>query len=357
MSRGRYPWSTRKISAWFGAIVALVVAGPRIGSTQGTTPAADVSPLSDSWKGNTLDPKWHVTLVGDAQTQENKIEVNDGTIKITAGGSEWFDVRDNGLFLWQPANGDFQATIEIRTLKKISESSKVGIMVRPDMDKNAPYVYALAMPKGTHLQGRTAVGENAGPSSGDAGRLPWGDLSGDGPTMWMRLTRTGNSFKCERSFDGKTFGRVHDDDHKDPDTDVMEVVMPDDVLVGIAVTAISLDVGTTDPTEAVVGPFQFTQIATRPTTNGLLAATVVDANGSPVPDGFLIVKKGTEVVGTTKNEVTDPATSNTGSFFLAPGLYTIEAGETDTNAAGTPVPFEVKTGKTEDLKVKAGAAK
>jgi hypothetical protein len=306
----------------------------------------------DAWKGTTLDPKWHVTVWGDAQTETNGVVVDNGTIRITAGGSDIWNDNDNGVFLWQPANGDFQAVIEVRTLKMISDSTKVGIMVRPSTDLHAAHIYMIAMPKGTHLQARTAVGESAGPSSGDAGRLPWGDGTGSGPTMLMRLTREGNKFTSARSFDGgTTWERLHDADH--PDTDTIELQMPDDVVMGIAVSAINADSGTTDSTEAVLGPFQFTQLATRPTQNGLLAANVVDANGKPVPDTFLVVRKGNDVVGTTQ---TDPGPSNTGSFFLAPGMYTVTASGEAFND-GQPMPVEIKTGQIADIKVTVGAPK
>jgi hypothetical protein len=175
--------------------------------------------------------------------------------------------------------------------------------------------------------------------------------------MQMRLARTGDSFTSARSFDGgKTWERLHDADH--PDTDTVQVKMPDDVLMGIMVGAINVDVGTTDATEAVLGPFTFTQTATRPSTNGLISLTAVDSKNVAAPDAFLIVKdKAGSVVGSTRNDVTDPATSNTGSFFLPPGTYSVESGETDLLAAGVPVPFEVTTAKVQDLAVTVGKVK
>src|SRR5712692_10293398 len=98
---------------------------------------------------------------------------------------------------------------------------------------------------------------------------------------------------------------------------MVDLDLPDDVLVGIATCAVFDPTLADKPTtEAIVGPFTFTQTATRPTTNGLIAVTAVDDKMVPVPDGFLIVKdKSGAVVGTTMNDKTTPATSNTGSFF------------------------------------------
>jgi hypothetical protein len=139
----------------------------------------------DAWKGTALDPKWHLTILGDAQTEANAIEVKDGTLKITAGGSELFGAADNGVFLWQAANGDFEAVLEIRSLKKISDdlnSTKVGIMVRPNLDIHGPHVYALAMPKGTHLQSRPTTGETPVPLQ----EMSEGSIGATGAAMGLR---------------------------------------------------------------------------------------------------------------------------------------------------------------------------
>ena len=318
------------------------------------------TPQSDAWKGTTLDlSKWHPTLLGDAQTQDNGIAVNDGSIKITAGGFDIWNDYDNQMFLWQPANGDFQAIIEVRTLKMVSGSTTCGVMVRSSTDLHSPNVYAKTMIVGTHLQFRANVGDQEGPSSGTAGRLPWGNGDGTGPTMQLRLTRVGDMFTSARSFDGgTTWERLHDANN--PDTDTVQVSLPDDVLVGVAVSAVNGDAGNTDSTEAVLGPFTFTQTAaqTRPTTNGLVAVTAVDSKNVPVPDAFLIVKDSTgKVVGSTTNTVTVTPTSNTGSFFLPPGMYTVETGDTTTYAASVPLVFEVKTGITQEIPVPVGKAK
>jgi hypothetical protein len=333
-------------NAWLAVLFGLVlVAGPRMGS-------AGAAEKSDDWKGATLDPKWHLTVMGDAQENPHTVRLDKGTLHITAGGSDIWNDNDNGLFLWQWANGDFRAVIEIRSIEQISESSTAGLMVRTSTNRHAPRVYMRAMPKGTHLEARTALGEMAGPLSDEAGRLPWGDGSGNGPTMQMRLTRTGKQFKSERSFDGgKTWERLHDADH--PDADTLEVPMPDDVLIGIMVGAVNETVDTSAATEAVLGPYQFTQSETRAPEKGLLAATAVDGNSKPVAETYLVVRSGSDIVGTTK---TDVGPSNTGSFFLPAGKYTVTALGDGYNE-GKPESFEIKAGQTVEIRAALGAKK
>jgi hypothetical protein len=134
------------------------------------------------------------------------------------------------------------------------------------------------------------------------------------------------------------------------DRDQAEIEFPDDVLVGIALT--SHNAG--QEGEAVVGPIRFTQTAARPTTNGLVALTAVDADGAPVPDVGIEVLKASDIQGTS---VGDVWASNTASFFLPPGTYTARVPEDDYYEAGEAVQFEVKTGEVQVLKVKVGKEK
>jgi hypothetical protein len=317
--------------------------------------AQDTHPLSDTWKGDTLDPKWNVTVLGNAQEQEHSVKVENGALRIQVGGSDIWENNDNGMFIWQPANGDFQVTLEIRGLKRTDDSAKLGIMVRKSLDITDVNVFTQVMPKGGTMQVRSEYGGASGPGSGCPGDEcnPFGDPYdgdlGNQPTVLQRLTRTGNKFKTDRSYDGgKTWVGLHTGSRVSQDEN--EVAMPDDVLVGIGMTSHNAgEVG-----EGVIGPITFVQTAARPTENGLVAATVTDANGAPVPEVGLVLKKGSDVAGTS---VAADIISNTASFFLAPGAYTIEAAESDAYAAGTPVPFEIQTGKTVVLKVPVGKAK
>jgi hypothetical protein len=236
-------------------------------------------------------------------------------------------------------------------------------MVRSSLSKFSPNVFLAAMPKGGNLQVRqpeALIGDNdTGPGSDCPGDLciPWGDPDEDDPNrpvILQRLTRTGNVFKAQRSFDnGKTWQNLHTGDRAAANTQTVN--LPDDVLVGIGHTSHNTD----QVAEGVVGPIQFIQTATRPTDNGLLAATATDENGQPVADVGLIVKQGDKQVDTSivKDSADEELGSNTASFFLKPGLYTIQTAETVTYAAGAPVSFEVKTGQVQELKVKVGKTK
>lgn len=312
-------------------------------------------PLSDTWQGDRLDPKWNITVLGDAQEQEWSVTVSNGQLRIVAGGSDIWNDNDNGIFIWQPANGDFQVTLEMRGLQRTDPSAKVGIMVRANLDITGINTYLQGMPKGGALQSRLQPGGSSGPGSGcpSAECNPWGDPEestiGNMPTIWQRLTRIGNQITAERSYDGgQTWVGLRKGSLAERDKATIN--LPDDVLVGIAMTSHNAgEVG-----EALLGPITFTQLATRPTNNGLVAATAVDENGAPARNVNLILKKGNDVIGQSGNE---NWYSNTASFFLPPGAYTIQTSEGDEYQAGQPVPFQIETGKTVILKVPVGKAR
>jgi hypothetical protein len=341
-------------------VAAAVVSVSLLSGTRLRCAVADTfTPQGDDWKGAALDlTKWHFTVMGDAQLSEHSAEIKDGALHIIAGGSDIWGDNDNGVFLWQPVNGDFEATLEVRSVKMIGGTTPIGIMVRSSTDVHSPEAMVKAVPVGTHIHHRDTASGDTGPGTSSSGSLPWGDGSGNGPTILLRLTRTGNKLVASRSDDGgKTFGTLHDSDNADKDT--VEIDFPDDVLVGIASCAVFDPTSEEKPTtEAVVGPFTITQTATRPTDKGLISVTAVDDKGEPAPGALLIVKdKDGAQVGITKDDNATVTTSDTGSFFLPPGTYTVEAGETDKNAAGVPVPFEIKTAQTQELKVTVGKAK
>lgn len=336
-------------SCWRALLVAVMASSLTLGAH-----AQDTHPLSDKWTGDRLDPKWNVTVLGDAQDMEHEVKVANGQLTIRAAGSDMWGDNDNGIFIWQPANGDFQVTLELRGLQRTDDSAKVGIMVRSSLDIQAVNSFLQVMPKGGALQNRFEFGGSSGPGSGCPGAdcNPWGDPSegdlGNQPTILQRLTRVGNQITGERSYDGgQTWVGLRKGSLAVRDKATIE--LPDDVLVGIAMTSHNAgEVG-----EAWVGPITFTQTATRPTENGLVAATAVDANGVPVYGAGLVIKKGSDVL---LNSVGETWVSNTTSAFLPPGAYTIEATESDTHAAGAPVPFTIETGKSVVLKVPVGKA-
>jgi hypothetical protein len=377
MQRNRDTMFRRHRPVLAAAVLAVILApGTRnpAAHAQGTTPAPapaaapwPKSDLSDNWKGTQLDPKWHVTLVGDAQAYagDSSVKLDNGLLHLRVNSSDTWVGGDNGIYLWQPANGDFQVTLEIHNVSFTNNAAKVGIMVRSSLSRYSANAFSQAMPKGGNLQLRqpdAVINNNdTGPSSGCPGAncVPWGDATKEDPNrpvILQRLTRMGDTFTVQRSYDmGKTWGGVHQGTLTGQDTGTVK--LGDDVIVGIWYTTNNSAAG---PGEATLGPISFAQMATRPTGNGLLAVTAVDVNAKPVADVGLILSGGSTMLGTTlgQDSKSNPIASNTASFFLKPGMYAIQAAENKTHQAGDPVPLEIKNaGDVQELKVTIGKAK
>lgn|GEM_PF-1511463 len=297
--------------------------------------------LSDDFSGASLDPKWTVSVLGDAKTQPASATVVGGKLKLVAAGTDITGSSDNGIFVWQPATGDFRITLKLESFTSPDPSAKLGLWIRQDLDNTGPNVMPMAMPKGLHIQGRDTRGGSTTPDS--TGRIAWtdsntSDNNGDAP-VWIRVTRTGNDFKMEVSFDGTTWVPPHDP--KYASKDVRTVAMPPAVLVGIGMTSHNKSTTAT----GIVDDFTFEQISGGPAAGqGFATAYAVDANGFPVTAGVTLAQGGKVVAG-----------GISGTPALLP------AGEVVANAAsltlkGTPVTGNIPDGGAVALAVPTAPA-
>ena len=293
--------------------------------------AMAASPLDDNFNGATLDPKWTVTYMGDTQLQDHSVTVENGQLVLTGCATDIWDVTDNGIFVWQAATGDFRITLKLVSLEAPDVSAKLGIWVRQDMDTKAPNVLCMAMPKGVHMQARDTRGGTDGPLS--EGRKPWtdddtSDTNGTSP-IWLRLTRTGDTFKQELSYDGTTWEGSHTSAYAYKDVHVTK--MPRAVLVGIGFSSHNATV----PGTAIVDDFTFEQLNDGPPAGkGFVVADAVNDKGNTQPGGVSVSRDG-KVIGTGYSGVpflvdAGPVTANAGGLFVkgSPKTGTVVEGKT-----------------------------
>jgi hypothetical protein len=97
--------------------------------------------------------------------------------------------------------------------------SKAGVMIRESLDAGSKHAMVVITPdNGGSFQYRTMTG---GASAGT-------DAAGLKTPYWLRITRTGNAFKAERSADGKTWTQIGADQN---------VSMVASVYIGLCVTS------------------------------------------------------------------------------------------------------------------------
>ena len=290
-----------------------------------TGASAVAGPLDDDFNAPKLDPKWTVTAMGDTQLQEFSATVQDGKLVLVAAGRDVWDDNDNCIYVWQAATGDFRITLKMERLDETDASAKLGIMIRQDMDIHAPNVFAMGMPKGIHIQGRDTRGGTTGPVS--TGRIEWPDRGQS--TVWVRVTRTGDDFKQEASYDGKEWISTHDEANRWKD--IRTVKLPRTVLVGIAMTSHV----STQTTTGIVDDFVFEQLAEGPPPGtGFVVPDAVDEKGNTQPGGVTVLRDG-KVIGAGYSgtpmlvEVGD-VTGTAGGLFIkaTPASGKVEEGKT-----------------------------
>jgi hypothetical protein len=211
------------------------------GLTNGSPILYAVVPLLKGADGNTVEGPATVVLgtpvapppgftgtglIEGATAGSVSFDAATGEITLRASGGDLWDAGDQGYFLNQAVEGDFQITA--RALTQPSNTSawaKAGPMIRESLDPGGRSALLYATPgNGLVFQWRELThGHTALSQALDADMLK--------VPIVLRLTRKGNEITAELSLDdGKTFKLA-----ADPFT--YEKALPNRLYVGLAVTA------------------------------------------------------------------------------------------------------------------------
>ena len=138
---------------------------------------------------------------------------------VSAGGTDIWGAADQFRFVYKQLNGNGSITMRVDTIGNTNVWAKAGPMIRETLDTGSKNAYIAVTPaSGVSFQWRsTASGASA--NSQTAGLVA---------PYWVRITRTGNVFKAERSADGKTWTQQGTD---------TTVTMAATVYIGLAVTS------------------------------------------------------------------------------------------------------------------------
>jgi regulation of enolase protein 1 (concanavalin A-like superfamily) len=138
---------------------------------------------------------------------------------VSAGGTDIWGAADQFRFVYKQLNGNGSITMRVDSIGNTNVWAKAGPMIRETLDTGSKNAYIAVTPaSGVSFQWRsTASGASA--NSQTAGLVA---------PYWVRITRTGNVFKAERSADGKTWTQQGTD---------TTVTMAATVYIGLAVTS------------------------------------------------------------------------------------------------------------------------
>lgn len=171
--------------------------------TYGTTYTLHIQNVRDrASQPNTIAPGTHVTftvveyLSGEigVPSPPGTSEPVPGGLEIGGGGAGIGDKTDQLHFSYRLRTGDFDVRVRIESLQLTDPWALAGLMARATLEAGSPYVAVLATPGISGISGYSRITNSLTVRDGlFPVNYPW---------TWLRLQRTGNSFRAQAGFDG-----------------------------------------------------------------------------------------------------------------------------------------------------------
>ncbi|MCL5279087.1 MAG: discoidin domain-containing protein, partial [Planctomycetes bacterium] len=138
---------------------------------------------------------------------------------VSGSGTDIWGTSDQFRFVYKQLSGNGSITMKVDSIANTNAWAKAAPMIRETLDANAKNVCIAVTPgSGVSFQWRNAL----------AGSSANSQTTGLVAPYWVRITRTGNNFKAERSADGKTWTQQGTD---------QTIQMAANVYIGMAVTS------------------------------------------------------------------------------------------------------------------------
>ncbi|MCX5644748.1 MAG: discoidin domain-containing protein [Phycisphaerae bacterium] len=195
----------------------------------------------------------------------------NNTFTMSASGTDIWNSGDEFRFAYKSLNGNGSITALVDSIVNTNVWAKACVMIRETLDAGSKHASTAA------TAANSCSFQHRDTTSAAAASTDWTGTAVTTP-YWVRITRTGNVFKCETSPDGKTWTQLG------PDT---TITMGTSVYLGLAVTSHDAALTTVaafsnvSTTGAVTGSWQAVAIGATMPTNGPapLYLTVQDKAG------------------------------------------------------------------------------
>jgi regulation of enolase protein 1 (concanavalin A-like superfamily) len=140
-------------------------------------------------------------------------------IKITGIGTDIAGTADQCCFSYKKLSGNGSITAKVLSITNTDSLAKAGVMMRESLDAGSKHFTTVACPGNRVMFVRRTTMNGAATSTSRSGvNIP----------VWVRLTRSGNTFTSQYSTNGTTWTTVGTP---------QEIQMPVDVYVGLCVTS------------------------------------------------------------------------------------------------------------------------
>ncbi len=203
---------------------------------------------------------------------------------VVSTGSDIWNNSDQFRFVYKSLSGNGSITAKVESLTRSDAWSKAGVMIRESLDAGSKHASVVVTPDNSCSQ------QYRNATSGASASADWTGAAVKAP-YWVRVTRTGNSFKTETSPDGKTWKALGNDQN---------ITMTANVYIGLCVTSHNANAYSTAEFSNVsttgTGAWQNASIGVSQRSNGIapLYLTVEDKAGKTKtvvnPDAVAVTK-------------------------------------------------------------------
>ncbi len=147
------------------------------------------------------------------------LDKGNNAFLMSAAGTDIWGTGDQFRFAYKQLSGNGSITMRVDSIGNTNVWAKAGPMIRESLETGAKNAYFAVTPgSGVSFQWRSAA----------SGASANSQTTGVVAPYWVRITRTGNNFKAERSADGKTWTQQGTD---------AAILMTNNAYIGIAVTS------------------------------------------------------------------------------------------------------------------------
>ena len=144
--------------------------------------------------------------------------IANGAFTVKASGADVWGSADAFHYVYQPWTGDGTIVAAVASVSNANGWSKAGVMFRETLTPGSAHAFVLvSAAKGVAFQRREVTGRASVSTAG----------SMSAPPRWLRLDRSGSTFKAYESADGTNWTLVGSD----------TIAMTEQIYVGFAATS------------------------------------------------------------------------------------------------------------------------
>jgi hypothetical protein len=151
--------------------------------------------------------------------------MDDGSvITMSASGSDIWGSTDQCRLAYKRLNGDGSIVAKVNSLVMTDGWAKAGVMIRESLAAESPHAATVLTPSyGVSFPWRAFTGDVSNQVNQTGMKAPY----------WVKITRTGNTFKAEHSADGKTWSIIG----ADATLSSHDITMSAGVYIGLCLTS------------------------------------------------------------------------------------------------------------------------